>query len=67
MRDKEALENERKNLGRNGEKQSKLIEKVMEEKSNLHQQIVSPSLDFIDFIHSRLITLHIVVRFREGD
>ncbi|KAK7692778.1 hypothetical protein QCA50_004411 [Cerrena zonata] len=41
MRDKEALENERKNLARNGEKQNKLIEKIMEEKSNLLQQVSS--------------------------
>ena len=50
MREKEGIENERKNLARNGEKQSKLIEKVVEEKTNLSQQIVSGGFcDLIDF------------------
>ena len=49
-REKEGIENERKNLARNGEKQSKLIEKVVEEKTNLSQQIVSGGFcDLIDF------------------
>ena len=50
MREKEGIENERKNLARNGEKQTKLIEKVVEEKTNLSQQIVSGGFcDLIDF------------------
>ncbi|CAL1706865.1 unnamed protein product [Somion occarium] len=39
MRDKEAIENERKNLSRGYEKQTKLIEKFMETEKNLHSQI----------------------------
>lgn len=40
MRDKEALENERKNLTRNIEKQTKVIERLQESEKNLTLQVV---------------------------
>lgn len=40
MRDKEALENERKNLTRNLEKQTKVIERLQESEKNLSLQVV---------------------------
>jgi E3 ubiquitin-protein ligase BRE1 len=41
MRDKEAIETERKNLSRNMEKQAKVIEKLVESEKNLSTQVVS--------------------------
>lgn len=41
MRDKEAIETERKNLSRNLEKQAKVIEKLLESEKHLTQQVVS--------------------------
>jgi hypothetical protein len=41
MRDKEAIENERKNLSRNQEKQGKIVERLVETERNLSQQVVS--------------------------
>jgi E3 ubiquitin-protein ligase BRE1 len=41
MRDKEAIENERKNLSRNLEKQAKMMEKLQESEKGLTQQVVS--------------------------
>ena len=46
MRDKEALENERKNLTRNIEKQTKVIERLQESERNLALQVVRLS-DFL--------------------
>lgn len=40
MRDKEAVEAERKNLARNAEKQAKLIDKLMDTERNLTNQLV---------------------------
>lgn len=40
MRDKEALENERKNLIRNVEKQNKAVEKLVESEKNLSERVV---------------------------
>jgi E3 ubiquitin-protein ligase BRE1 len=40
MRDKEAVEAERKSLARNAEKQAKLIDKLMETEKNLTSQLV---------------------------
>lgn len=42
MRDKEAIEGERKNLARNLEKQSKAMERLMDGEKNLTAQVVSP-------------------------
>jgi E3 ubiquitin-protein ligase BRE1 len=41
MRDKEAVDVERKNLSRNLEKQSKLLERLYENERNLRDQVVS--------------------------
>jgi E3 ubiquitin-protein ligase BRE1 len=41
MRDKEAIENERKNLARNLEKQGKVVERLVESERNLSAQVVS--------------------------
>lgn len=41
MRDKEALENERKNLARNLEKQAKVVERLTDSEKNLSNRIVS--------------------------
>lgn len=41
MRDKDAAENERKNLVRNIEKQAKAIEKLVESEKNLSERVVS--------------------------
>lgn len=40
MRDKEAVEAERKNLARNAEKQAKLIDRLMDTEKNLTNQLV---------------------------
>lgn len=40
MRDKEAIENERKNLTRNLEKQGKVVERLVETERNLSAQVV---------------------------
>lgn len=40
MRDKEAIEAERKNLARNLEKQGKLIERLVDTERNLSAQVV---------------------------
>lgn len=40
MRDKEAVENERKNLLRNLEKQAKVVEKLMAAEISLREQLV---------------------------
>ncbi|KAJ6594095.1 BRE1 E3 ubiquitin ligase-domain-containing protein [Mycena capillaripes] len=45
MRDKEAIENERKNLSRNHEKQGKLIERLVETERNLSTQVTSLDKD----------------------
>jgi E3 ubiquitin-protein ligase BRE1 len=41
MRDKEAIENERKNLSRNLEKQAKVVERLVDSEKMLTAQIVS--------------------------
>lgn len=41
MRDKEAIETERKNLSRNLEKQAKVLEKLQESEKSLMVQVVS--------------------------
>jgi len=41
MRDKEAIETERKNLARNIEKQVKLVERLVDAEKNLTGQLVS--------------------------
>lgn len=41
MRDKEAVENERKNLSRTLEKQSKALEKLVESEAGLKNRVVS--------------------------
>jgi hypothetical protein len=46
MRDKEAIETERKNLSRNLEKQAKAVERLVETEKNLTNQVVSTS-DFL--------------------
>jgi hypothetical protein len=54
MRDKEAIETERKNLSRNLEKQAKVIEKLQESEKSLMQQVVSAIRPFHDL--SRILT-----------
>ena len=44
MRDKEAVENERKNLARNFEKQAKVLERLTESEKNLSSRLVSSEL-----------------------
>lgn len=44
MRDKEAIENERKNISRNLEKQTKVLERLQESEKNLTQQVVRISV-----------------------
>lgn len=41
MRDKEAIENERKNISRNLEKQAKVVERLVETEKNLTARVVS--------------------------
>jgi E3 ubiquitin-protein ligase BRE1 len=41
MRDKEAIDNERKNLSRNVEKQGKTLDRFMDTERNLSAQVVS--------------------------
>jgi E3 ubiquitin-protein ligase BRE1 len=41
MRDKEAIENERKSLSRKEERQGKIIERLVETEKNLSTQVVS--------------------------
>ena len=43
MRDKESIENERKNLIRNIEKQAKVVEKLMASERSLRDQLVCHS------------------------
>jgi len=45
MRDKEAIENERKNLTRNLEKQGKVVERLVESERNLSAQVISLEKD----------------------
>ena len=49
MRDKEAIENERKNLIRNLEKQAKVVEKLTASERGLRDQLVRRSVrSFLD-------------------
>jgi BRE1 E3 ubiquitin ligase len=50
MRDKEAIEAERKNISRNMEKQAKVIERLADTEKNLLAQVVS-----MCFLLSRLV------------
>jgi E3 ubiquitin-protein ligase BRE1 len=54
MRDKEAVEAERKNLARNAEKQAKLIDKLMETEENLTSQLVCWPLSGHQIAHTHL-------------
>lgn len=45
MRDKEAIDVERKNLSRNVEKQTKVLERLYESERNLQSQIVRSFLE----------------------
>ena len=45
MRDKEAIDVERKNLSRNVEKQTKVLERLYESERNLQSQIVRSYLE----------------------
>ncbi|KAJ7091203.1 BRE1 E3 ubiquitin ligase-domain-containing protein [Mycena epipterygia] len=45
MRDKEAIDNERKNLARNLEKQGKVVERLVESERNLSAQVMSLEKD----------------------
>ena len=58
MRDKEAIDVERKNLSRNVERQAKVLERLHESERNLQNQIVSPQdfseLQFLE-VNPRLI------------
>jgi hypothetical protein len=56
MRDKEAIDTERKNLSRNLEKQAKVIEKLAASEKNLLTQVVSGILWFFTTT-VRLVTL----------
>jgi len=47
MRDKEAVEAERKSLARNAEKQAKLIDKLMETEKNLTSQLSALDKEFV--------------------
>ena len=47
MRDKEALENERKNLTRNLEKQAKLVEALSQAEKNSLTRMVSNDLEHL--------------------
>jgi E3 ubiquitin-protein ligase BRE1 len=47
MRDKEAIENERKNLLRNLEKQAKVVEKLMAAEQSMRDQLVRCSTNFL--------------------
>lgn len=47
MRDKEAIDVERKNLSRNVEKQAKVLERLYDSERNLQNQIVSPFVRII--------------------
>ena len=46
MRDKEAIENERKNLVRNLEKQTKVVEKLRASEGSLRDQLVRSLIRF---------------------
>lgn len=48
MRDKEAIENERKNLIRDLEKQAKVVEKLTASERSLRDQLVCYSTHFIE-------------------
>lgn len=55
MRDKEALENERKNLVRNLEKQAKVVEKLMASEKSLRDQLVRHSIHFVVILQLKLL------------
>jgi E3 ubiquitin-protein ligase BRE1 len=50
MRDKEAVETERKNISRNLEKQAKAIERLVESEKNLTAQVVSSYLSIFSLL-----------------
>ena len=55
MRDKEAIEAERKNLARNSEKQAKLIDRLMDTERNLTNQLVGYQLLSVLDVSSLLV------------
>lgn len=55
MRDKEAIENERKNLVRNLEKQSKVVEKLMAADHSMQDQLVCHSTCFYRVVSAEMI------------
>jgi len=50
MRDKEAIDAERKNITRNLEKQAKVIEKLADSEKNLLAQVVSSEILIATFL-----------------
>lgn len=48
MRDKEAIENERKNLVRNLEKQAKVVERLRASEGSLREQLVRHPIHFAE-------------------
>jgi hypothetical protein len=55
MREKEAIENERKALARHGDKQTKAVERLVESEKNLLAQVVSTFQEYHlpDLTHSK--------------
>ena len=64
MRDKEAIENERKNLVRNLEKQTKVVEKLRASEGSLRDQLVRHSTRFVGYFDSQAFRTHATNRFR---
>jgi len=54
MRDKEAIENERKNLIRNLEKQAKVVERLMASERSLRDQLVRHLTHFVAIFQLKL-------------
>jgi len=64
MRDKEAIENERKNLVRNLEKQTKVVEKLRASEGSLRDQLVRRSTHLPWCSNSTPSRTHATSRFR---
>ena len=64
MRDKEAIENERKILVRNLEKQTKVVEKLRASEGSLRDQLVRRSTSFAVVFQLNPSRTHATSRFR---
>ena len=67
MRDKEAIENERKNLIRNLEKQAKVVEKLMASERSLRDQLVRHPTHFVAIVQLKPLPLEHPRSISPGD